>query len=134
MNDNHNLGKLDDWKYNYLRTNYFKCEQIDAEFYTIQYEPLLINILLVNPDNQDVIAIAEWSPRDPMTIKALYVATKYRGLGHSKKFIEWCIRVIHINHLDIIYTNTPAILLCQKCGFKISGFADDARHLIRMTF
>ena len=34
MNDNHNLGKLDDWKYNYLRTNYFKCEQINAEFYT----------------------------------------------------------------------------------------------------
>lgn len=82
------------------------------------------NILVLENDDQIIGYLGMWTLGDQTQITTIGVDKKFQGCGYGKILMDKCAEITkHLGYtninLEVRISNTKAISLYQKCGFKI---------------
>ena len=97
----------------------------DKEAFYYELEKNAFSTILVLEDELEIIGyIGMWLLGDQTQITTLGIKKAYQGNGYAKKLMDKCEEItkmmgyVNIN-LEVRVSNQKAIILYEKCGFKI---------------
>ena len=111
-------GILDTWESSVRATHDFLSEEdiISIKPQVIEGAKYVSNLLCIRDKNGSIKA---FMGIHDFKIEMLFVSNESRGNGFGKRLVEYAIKVLNVNYVDVNEQNPQAVGFYKHIGFKV---------------